>query len=87
MRHLFNVHSMDELRGGKVLAPSPERIASAGVELEGFANTITLKAFDSRDHGRIQEPAAHLDKAIAPVAIVCSKAALQFYASKVDELK
>jgi hypothetical protein len=87
LQHLFNVQSIDELRGSKVVAPSPERLASAGVELEGFANTITLNAFDSRDHGRIAEPVNHLGRAIAPVAIVCSKAALRFYESKAEELK
>lgn len=90
-RHIGLLQYLFAIPAGKPLAiqkpPTPERIESAGVVLDGFANTLSLQAFDSRDHGRVERPTSHLGKPLTAMAVKCSEVTIQFYAKKLNEIR
>ena len=90
--YVFDAKNMkdlcDKIKESK--KPSIEKQKKAGVEFGNSLGTFVLKEFTYRKNGKnitVNEPSSHLGKILPPSANVTLEQALQFYTTKLDELK
>jgi hypothetical protein len=91
MMYVYDVHTLGEMiqQVIKGVAPSPERIAAAGIELKNPLRSLRLYGFKTRIKGRlvgVDRPSHHLDREHQPDASLTGLA-IEFYRSKVAEMR